>query len=408
MAASGTPGIEERRGADGDVHFRVRVRRRGREASGTFASHADALAFRTAALAAMNTGRTLPFAPDHGLRSARASAIGETVLDAAQTLCRRMKDGAVRARNGAPFKPSVVRKYEAMLRLHVVPRIGALPVDRLNKRDVQRLVDELALAESAETARKALTALRVAIRVAEEDGLLDGNPCAGVRVPFDPVGERIARILTPEESWAILAAAEADDIRRERSLAGPLVRLAFGTGLRSGELLALAWGPEGLDLEAGVVRVRRSLDRDPGPDGRLAFIQTKSRAGRREVPLTPGDLAALKKHRLATGRPHDGALVFAHERGRPLSAKGIVRYAWSRAVRDAKIAPPLPKLHDARHAYATAMLAAGISPHALARLMGHADAGLIYRRYGHALPDELAGAGLTLEAFRRLRGVVDP
>jgi hypothetical protein len=39
--------------------------------------------------------------------------------------------------------------------------------------------------------------------------------------------------------------------------------------------------------------------------------------------------------------------------------------------------------------------------------MGHADAGLIFRRYGHALPDELAGAGLALEAFRRQRGLVE-
>jgi len=38
-------------------------------------------------------------------------------------------------------------------------------------------------------------------------------------------------------------------------------------------------------------------------------------------------------------------------------------------------------------------------------LLGHADAALVTRRYGHALPDELARAGELLSAWRRARGV---
>jgi integrase len=45
------------------------------------------------------------------------------------------------------------------------------------------------------------------------------------------------------------------------------------------------------------------------------------------------------------------------------------------------------------------MLAAGVTPHAVAHLLGHASAQLVYERYGHALPDELAGAARRLEAL---------
>jgi hypothetical protein len=86
---------------------------------------------------------------------------------------------------------------------------------------------------------------------------------------------------------AIVASAEAEDARRGRSLAAPLLVLAFGSGARLGELLALPWGPEGLDLEAGVLRVRRSVDRVRGEDGLYPFIPPKSRASRRNVPLAP-------------------------------------------------------------------------------------------------------------------------
>ena len=64
---------------------------------------------------------------------------------------------------------------------------------------------------------------------------------------------------------------------------------------------------------------------------------------------------------------------------------------------------PLPRFHDTRHAFATHRLAAGLTAHAVARLLGHSDAGLVWARYGHALPDELASAGDVLSAWRAAR-----
>jgi integrase len=86
-----------------------------------------------------------------------------------------------------------------------------------------------------------------------------------------------------------------------------------------------------------------------------------------------------------------------------------VRRSWARVVAAARIhdeplAGPLLRLHDARHAWAVAMLRSGIAPAALARLGGWADVGIIHRRYGrHALPDELEGAGRALGEWREAR-----
>jgi hypothetical protein len=41
----------------------------------------------------------------------------------------------------------------------------------------------------------------------------------------------------------------------------------------------------------------------------------------------------------------------------------------------------------------------GISVHAVARLLGHSNAGLVLNRYGHAMPDEIAGAADALERW---------
>ena len=341
-----------------------------------------------------------------------------------------MQDGSARTNRGRSYKPSVVRKYEEALRTLVMPVIGAVPVPAVTTGDVQRLVDELAADRTAEHAAKALTALRVALRMSIRYGEIDTNPCAGVRVPRGDTDERDARILTPAEVASIVAHADADDARLHRSFAGPLIALAAGTGLRLGELLALPWGPDGLDVDAGLVRVRRSLDR-VRVDGTYPFVPPKSDAGRRDVPIPAEDVARMRRHRLATGRPADGTLVFGDRTGAALSPVPALRAfrraafragvftdaadaelrastsydAFTRGCRDRGITAALPRFHDLRHAFATHALAAGLSAHAVARLCGHSDAGLVWRRYGHALPDELARAADVLSAFRAAVGV---
>lgn len=203
------------------------------------------------------------------------------------------------------------------------------------------------------------------------------------------------------------AAAHADDRAHGRSLAGPLVALALSTGLRLGELLALHWGPHGdddagLDLDGATVRVRWSLDRVKDPEtGQFAFVRPKSRAGVRDVPLAADDVATMRRHLLATGRPSGGALVWADPAGDALDATGALADAWKRIRAAAGLQAPLPRLHDLRHTWCVAALRAGVRPEAVAKLGGWADVAIIYRRYGkHALPDELAGAAEQLAVWR--------
>jgi integrase len=56
-------------------------------------------------------------------------------------------------------------------------------------------------------------------------------------------------------------------------------------------------------------------------------------------------------------------------------------------------------IHDARHTYASLMIAAGVNAKALSEFMGHATIAITFDLYGHMLPgahDEAAG---LLDAF---------
>lgn len=158
---------------------------------------------------------------------------------------------------------------------------------------------------------------------------------------------------------------------------------------------ALEYGEHGLDLDAATVRVRASLDRVRDESGAYRRQPPKSKASRRDVPLAADAVKALREHRLATGRPEDGSPVFSRPDGGQWTPIAPYR-AFRRAAKAADIAAPLPNPHDARHAYATWLLGARVSVHAVAKLLGHRDATLVLKRYGHALPDEVQGAGDTL------------
>jgi integrase len=340
----------------------------------------EAAAWRAARLADVDAGRPFPALaePQEATETARgtdAPPLPLTVAEAARELVHAMLSGATRDRQGRRYKPSSVRSYEASLRLHVLTRIGAVPVASLRRGDVRRLLAEISAGASPHMAREAHKALSVVLRRLVDHEVIAANVCHGLRVPTE--GRFHARFLTPEEAERVQAAADADHDPQT----GPLIALALATGLRRGEIQALVWGASGLDLGRGVVRVEATIDPKEGR------IETKNRE-RREVVLGPGTAAAMRRWLLASGRPPDGAVAFPRH----------ARHGWQRAREAAELAGPLPRFHDLRHSCATFLLGAGLTVHAVAELLGNTPA-LILSRYGHALPDELAGAGQRLEGW---------
>jgi integrase len=88
----------------------------------------------------------------------------------------------------------------------------------------------------------------------------------------------------------------------------PLIITALFTGLRGSELRGLTW-PD-VDLRIGVLQVRRRADQW----GR--FGPPKSKAGKRDIAMTPMVLNALREWKLACPHTRDD-LVFPAIRARP-------------------------------------------------------------------------------------------
>lgn len=251
-------------------------------------------------------------------------------------------------------------------------------------------------------------------------------------------------IVAPDVAARPLAALPAED--------PPLWATALYAGLRYGELRALSWGA--VDLAGGTIRVQASWDPKEGA------IAPKTRSSRRTTPV-PGLLRDfLLDHRFRAGGPSEDAL-FTGKNGRTFEAAAVYRRAdraWEiaaarracmerfgvttvegaeqheqivialhreghppRAIagalgvsaaqvrRDlAKLperavggARPLERLrlHQARHTYASFMIAAGVNAKALSTFMGHSSIKVTFDLYGHLMPGTEAEAGALLDTY---------
>jgi hypothetical protein len=112
-------------------------------------------------------------------------------------------------------------------------------------------------------------------------------------------------------------------------------------------------------------------------------------------------VAALREHRrrqleerLAVGpRWEDSGLVFTGPDGRALHPERFSRWFEQRA-RAAGLSRIC--LHDVRHSYATAALAAGVPAKVVSERLGHANIAITMDTYGHVLPGLDAQAAGTV------------
>ena len=187
------------------------------------------------------------------------------------------------------------------------------------------------------------------------------NPDAWARLKkFRSADSARLRWLTVDEAQRLQNAA-APDLRM-------LVAAGLNTGCRAGELLALRAG----DYDS------RSHT--------LLIADSKSGAPRR-VPLTDDGVALFE--RITVGKLEDEAL-FLRADGSPWYRVALVRAM--RAACTAARVRPAATFHTLRHTYASHLVQAGVPLIFVAETLGHSDARMVTKHYGHLAPSHVADA----------------
>ncbi|MER6958433.1 site-specific integrase [Streptomyces sp. NPDC000618] len=274
-------------------------------------------------------------------------------------------------------KLSTYDKYEAHVRLYLVPMLGSKRLESLSVADVRRFLTQLENRTTAATAKESHRVLRTALSAACREELIARNVAGLVEPP-----RASSRELSPwtlDETLDFLAASRKDPLYAA-------FVLAIAMGLRRGELVGLRWTD--VDLDKRVLYVRQQTQRRRGV---LYDDDTKNRRNR-ALPLPAMCIAPLRWHRMrqvaakqrAGESWDDGGYVFATRNGRPIEPRNMYR-SFTRVAESAGLR--VIRLHDARHGCATLLTAAGVAPRVVMEILGHSQISITMDVYTHVVQD---------------------
>ncbi len=277
---------------------------------------------------------------------------GPTVTD----LAARYLEDHVEVR----LKPRTQAKLRGVLRRHILPALGRLPVEAVERRQVVEL--HRGLSGRPVAANRAVKTLAHMYRLGEGWGLVPAgcNPCRSIEKHPERGRERF---LTDAE-FARLGRVldEAVEAGAASPVAAAAIRLLMLTGCRKGEVLALRWAD--VDLDAGELRL---------PD---------AKSGPRAVQLPPAAVRLLGALPRRAGNPW----VFPGRAPDGRCSEGSIDNAW-RAVREAAKLEDA-RIHDLRHSFASRALALGETLPVIGKLLGHSDIETT-ARYAHLAQDSI-------------------
>lgn len=328
MVPSPTMAITPRRRASGyRIEWRYGGGRAGQPESATFP--AESLA-RSAATLVESRARRIT------AREVYAAVLGGIEQEAGAADCPtfgRWRDQWLDTKRDV--SPDTLKEYRWLLKSQrVTDAFGRVRLDLIDNDMIRKFVAQVTdEGLSPATVRKLHTVLHQLFRDAIPK-YIPTNPCAKTS------GQRSKGLPRLRRHPAVyLTVAEAELILRCCDGAiRDLVAVAFGTGLRLGELLALQVGQVDLDAEVPVLHVERARKKS-GEVG-----DPKSEAGNRPVALT-GTLTAILTPRVAGKRP--GALVFPSPGGKLWDPKNLRNRFWRPAIVTAARCPQHPPKSEA-------------------------------------------------------------
>ncbi len=315
--------------------------------------------------------------------------------------------------DGLRLRPGTMQGYRRNARLHVVPYIGGIQLDKLTSTRLSTLYRQLEKdgfkrgnqagqqGLSPRTVQLVHTLVSSAMKAAVDDGLLIVNPGTRAKPPT------ASEARPPEMSaWSTeQASAFLRWVKDNRDGWQEWHTLLF-TGMRRGELVGLRWSD--IDLDRATVSVGRSVGVVMLDGHRTMNIGQTKTAKARVVDLDAGTVGVLREWRKARGvvglgLVRQSAYVFGQLDGGHMDpdtlSSRFVRHLTSAGRALGTDAVPVVRVHDLRHTHATALLRAGTPVKVVSERLGHSDVMTTLRVYQHVMPGMQAQAAETFAAL---------
>lgn len=238
---------------------------------------------------------------------------------------------------GRDLADGTVRLYSDIITRHVLPGLGEVRISEATVPRIDRFLKALTASSGAGTARSVRVVLSGMFALAARHGAVEANPVrevAGVPKTKRPIVAPDRAAITGIR--ARFAEWDAGKDKRGKARTTDLLDpcdMVIGSGIRTGELLALQW--RDIDFSAGTVTVTRTIAKNR--TGRMAVQPApKSTTSNRALHLPAHVLMMLAR------RPHDSEFVFPSTVG-TFRHPNNFRTRWREALAGTEFAGVTPK-----------------------------------------------------------------
>ncbi len=298
-------------------------------------------------------------------------------------------------------KESTVAAYNATIRTHIKPGLGAIRLDALDTHLVQSFYNGLRestkdrAAVSPKTVKNVHGILHKALQQAVANGYIRFNPTNSCILPR--IEKKELQPLDEAETKLFLDAVKGHPLEL-------LYTITLFTGLREGEALGLTW--DRVDFMRGTILISKQLQKEKKAGGQFRLVSLKNDKPRRIQPA-PWVMQLLRDRKLQQYEHKEKAgaawsnplnLVFTNELGGNLIPQTVVRHFKEIVT---AIGRPDARFHDLRHSYAVASLRSGDDIKTVQGNLGHAPAGFTLDVYGHVTNQMQEASAVRMEAYSK-------
>lgn len=233
----------------------------------------------------------------------------------------------------------------------LLPRWKARSIHDITRRDIIKVIDDIAERGSPIMANRTLAAIRKMFNWALSRGIIDTSSCNGIAAPSKESSR--SRVLFDDELRSIILA-----VREANDAFGAIIELLALTGQRRSEVSEMTWNE--VDLENGIWTIPEERSKNGRPH---------------TVHLSDQALSILNN------RPRLGAYVFTTNGTSPFQG---FRKAKDRL--DKRSGVTGWRIHDIRRTVTSGLARLGISPHVADKILNHQSGAIsgvaaVYQRH---------------------------
>lgn len=276
------------------------------------------------------------------------------------------------------LSPATVRQYECYLRKHILPKFKDAAPSSLDLSALQQFATDLREKLSRKTVLNILGTVFAVLDYAERTGTQVAKVCFSDIQLGAKTDRSRAAFFTREQVARI--------IRASKEPYKTIFSVAWATGLRAGELLALTTAD--LDFQRKTICVNKSAD-----DLTREIRQPKTKNSSAVLPMPAWLEATLRNYLARNWKSNTGGLLFPNHNGTNTRLReSVVIYGLRPVLKRLGISHKDVGLHAFRHGLATALVEASVPLSVLQQQMRHADVRTTLGIYAHVLPESQRAA----------------